>query len=120
MKQIKPSVGKRIVQGLEEFATALENKAGRIADRFTCHVIELDLQPSAYGPEEVRQARKVLGASQMVFARFLGVSVKTVRAWEQGVNTPQDVACRFMDEIKRDPKYWLKRLKESAVVKSPQ
>jgi len=27
------------------------------------------------------------------------------------------VACRFMDEIRRDPSYWLARLRESTVVK---
>jgi len=77
----------------------------------------LDLRPTAYSPELVKATRKSLRASQKVFAELLGVSVKTVCAWEQGINTPQDVACRFMDEIRHDPSYWLKRIKESAIVK---
>jgi DNA-binding transcriptional regulator YiaG len=35
------------------------------------------------------------------------VSVKTVRAWEQEVNTPSAMACRFMDKTRRDPKHWI-------------
>jgi putative transcriptional regulator len=66
----------------------------------------------------VKQTRALLGASQAVFANFLGVSVKTVRAWEQGVNTPSAMACRFMDEIRRDPKHWIARLSEAAVART--
>ena len=115
MRQQRKSVGARIVQGLREFAEALE-KREPIAERFNCRVIELDLHPTPYGPELVKETRMSLHASQKVFARLLGVSVKTVCAWEQGINTPQDVACRFMDEIRHDPSYWLKRLRESAIV----
>ena len=55
----------------------------------------------------------------MLFARFLGVSVKTVRAWEQGTNTPQEIACRLMDEILHDPDYWRKRLSQLARSRTP-
>jgi len=53
----------------------------------------------------------------MLFAHFLGVSVKTVRSWEQG-KTPSDIASRFMDEIRHNPNYWRQRLKESAKAKA--
>ena len=49
--------------------------------------------------------------SQAIFAQFLGVSVKTVSAWERGDKKPSDLACRFMDEIKESPDYWKRRLK---------
>ena len=48
---------------------------------------------------------------------FLGVSVKTVQAWEQGLQTPPKMACRFMDEIRHDPEHWIERLKEAICVK---
>ena len=51
--------------------------------------------------------------SQRIFAQFLGVSVDAVQSWEGGVNTPSDMACRFMDEIRFNPEYWRKRLMES-------
>ena len=116
MKAKKASVGARIIQGLEEFLEALEKKEP-VAEKFTCRVVKLDLRPTPYTPELVKKTRDLLNASQAVFARLLGVAVNTVRSWEQGVNIPQDVACRFMDEIRRNPAYWVQRLKESAVVR---
>ena len=38
------------------------------------------------GAYDVKQARKVLGVTQMKFARMLRVSPETVRKWEQGRN----------------------------------
>lgn len=85
--------------------------------RFTCRTFVLDLEPASYNPNDVKSTRKLLSASQGMFAKFLGVSIKTVRAWEQGTNTPSDMACRFMDEIRRNPDYWRSRLRESVRVK---
>jgi DNA-binding transcriptional regulator YiaG len=77
----------------------------------------IDLRPEPYTPEKVRQARKQLGASQSVFARFVGVSPKSVSQWERGVSQPSTTACRFMDEIRRNPSYYVKRLSDSMVPK---
>lgn len=112
----KPSVGARIIQGLQEFVDTLHQKEP-IHKKFTCRTIVLDLKPSAYDAARVKQTRDLLGASQTLFARFLGVSPSTVRSWEHGGNTPSDMACRFMDEIRRDPQHWLGRLRQSAKVK---
>jgi putative transcriptional regulator len=112
---MKDSVGKKIIEGLREFTEALEGDE-RIAEKFTCRKVTLDLLPVPYSPKAVKATRKLLGVSQGVFAQFLGVSVKTVCAWEQG-KTPGDMACRFMDEIQRNPDYWRKRLRESIRVK---
>ena len=38
-------------------------------------------------------------------ARFIGVSVNTVRSWAQGKRPPQPVACRFLAEIEARPGY---------------
>jgi putative transcriptional regulator len=110
-------VGKQIIEGLREFTEALEQDKD-IRQEFNCHRVVLDLEPSAYDPEEVKNTRKMLGASQVVFARFLGVSPKTVRAWEQGRNTPNDMACRFMDEIRADPDRWRSRLRDLTTSKA--
>ena len=40
---------------------------------------------------------------------------KSLIAWEQGAKNPSDMACRFMDEIRHNPRYWQERLRESAV-----
>ena len=114
---MKGSVGTKIIEGLREFTEALENDE-QIAEKFTCRKVTLDLLPVPYNPKTVKAARKLLVASQGIFAQFLGVSVKTVRAWEQGRIAPSDMACRFMDEIQRDPAYWRKRLLEAVRVKA--
>jgi putative transcriptional regulator len=110
-------IGKEILQGLGEFVESLE-KNEKLGDRFTCRQIELNLQPETYSPAMVKKTRAKLGLSQSLFAQFLGISRKTVSAWEQGINTPNDMACRFMDEIRRNPKYWIERFRESARAKA--
>lgn len=112
-KAVEESVENEILEALADFTDALEK--GEVTKRFTCRQIKLNLAPTHYGPELVKRTRRLLGVSQVLFARFLGVSPKTVRAWEQGVNTPHPIACRFMDEIRRNRGYWLERLRESTV-----
>jgi len=102
---------KDVVKRLKGFAESLEN-SDCVTDKFTCRTIRLNLEPHDYTGDLVRGTRAKLGASQSIFAQFLGVSVKTVQDWEQERKTPRDVACRLMDEIRRNPDYWLARLKE--------
>jgi putative transcriptional regulator len=118
MKKLEKTgtVASEIIEGLREFAESLEQKES-IAERFNCRVVALDLRPTPYDPALVKKTRELLRASQKVFARFLGVSVKTVCSWEQGVNTPSAMAGRFMDEIRANPAYWINRLLEVAVTK---
>jgi putative transcriptional regulator len=103
-----------IVERLKDFAETLETSES-VTDKFTCRTIKLKLEPTTYSADLVKETRKLLGASQAIFAQFLGVSVKTVHDWEQGRKPPRDVACRLMDEIRRDPEYWLNRLKELSI-----
>lgn len=108
------SLETKLISRMQGFVSSLQ--AGEeIGEKFTCRTVKLDLKPSRYSARQVATTRGLLGASQPVFAQFLGVSVKTVRAWEQGINTPSDMACRFMDEIRRDPAYWQKRLATTAL-----
>lgn len=110
-KADNPSIADKIVEGLEEFADALEGGAD-VTERFTCHTIVLALEPKDYNPALVQRTRGLLRASQAVFAQFLGVSVQAVQGWEQGVKSPSSMACRFMDEIRANPQYWRERLRE--------
>jgi DNA-binding transcriptional regulator YiaG len=110
------AVERDLVEGLEGFLADLKSGAS-IEKKYTTRRVVLDLEPHAYTAEQVRAVRKLLNASQSVFAQFLGVSVKAVRKWESG-STPGDMACRFLDEIRRNPNYWRARLKESISVHS--
>lgn len=49
-----------------------------------------------YDKAEIRRIRKSCGISQSVFADCMGVSKKTVEAWEYGKNTPTGPACRLL------------------------
>jgi putative transcriptional regulator len=112
----KASIADQIVRGLKEFAEAVEG-GDALAQRFTCRTVVLNLQPGHYNSRLVQQTRELLGVSQALFAQFLGVSTRTVHSWEQGINQPSEMASRFMDEIRRDPKYWQRRLKTAAVAR---
>src|SRR5262245_25688385 len=113
---MKKRVAPVIIEGLQEFLDAL--KSDQVSTKMTCRTISLDLQTQKYSPARVVATRELLNASQALFGMFLGVSPKTIRAWEQGAAKPSVMACRFLDEIQRNPKYWRKRLKESIKVKS--
>ena len=108
--------GKELIGGLRELSDSLKRKE-RLSDEFTCHTIVLDFQPTQYNAASVKKVRKLLGASQSIFSRFLGVTVKTVQSSEQRQSTPRDVACRFLDEIRADRDYWLSRLRRMATPK---
>jgi putative transcriptional regulator len=110
------SVEERIIEGLAEFTQALQN-GEVISERFVCRRVKLTSNLKPYAPAMVRKARALLGVSQTLFAHFLGVSLKTVRAWEQGMNPPNKTACRFMDEIQKDPTLYRNRLKDMAISK---
>ncbi|MEX2309716.1 MAG: helix-turn-helix domain-containing protein [Pirellulales bacterium] len=102
-----------LVEGLEGFVKDLKSNK-RIPDKYTCRRMVLDLHPQRYTATQVKSTRKLLQVSQALFAQFLGVSPQTVRSWEQGKTPPKDIACRFMDEIRRNPEYWRQRIAESA------
>jgi len=105
-------LGKLIADRLNEFADAVE--AGEdVCAKFTCRKVVLNLLPQPYDPKLVKQTRALLSVSQNIFAQFLGVAPATVQAWESGTNSPSDIACRFMDEIRHDPQYWRQRLTDS-------
>jgi DNA-binding transcriptional regulator YiaG len=110
--------GKEIARRLKKFVD-LADASQNLKEAFTCKTLTLELGCKTHSAADVISIRKSLGASQVIFARFLGVAVNTVRAWEQGINEPSPIACRFMDEMKLNPEYWRGRLRQSAKWKHP-
>ena len=49
-----------------------------------------------YSAEEVREIRHSTGFSQKLFTSYMGVSDKTVEAWEAGINHPSGTASRIL------------------------
>lgn len=53
-----------------------------------------------YHDKEIKQIREELNLTQRNFAFILGVSPKTVEAWESGRNVPQGTAQRFLQMLR--------------------
>jgi putative transcriptional regulator len=65
------------------------------------------LKPSRvteFRPANVRAVRAKLGTSQAEFALMIGVSVATLRNWEQGRRTPDGPALALLRIAARNPK----------------
>ena len=86
-----------IMQGLEE---ALEHARGKRELRSnSVSVVPL----KDFEPAEIREIRVSLGMTQVVFADSIGVSPKTVEAWETGRNKPIGPARRILSMVQSDP-----------------
>jgi len=55
-----------------------------------------------YDADDVKRIRKATGFSQKAFAEYLGVSSKTVEAWEAGTNHPSGAASRILSMMEMD------------------
>lgn len=55
-----------------------------------------------YKAEEVQAIRRQTGLSQRLFAGYMGVSEKTVEAWESGRNQPSGAASRILNMMEMD------------------
>src|SRR5215208_2227870 len=109
-------LGSRIIAGMENLLTTMKSGGLKAVEKkFTVRRVKKTVfEKPALGKADVVAIRTSLGTSQMVFANLLGVSVATVRAWEQGVNEPSGIALRFLAEVRANPDYWKARLKEAA------
>lgn len=86
-----------IMQGLEE---AIAYNEGKIKAR--TNTITITPVPD-FEAKEIKNIRNELGMTQVLFAGFMGVSTKTVEAWEDGRNMPDGPARRILSMLKADP-----------------
>lgn len=92
------NVYESIMQGLSE---AVEYEKGNLKANTT--KISVAPLPEIQGTE-VRNIRMSLEMTQVIFAQIMGVSVKTVEAWEGGRCEPNGTARRMLSMLKSDPK----------------
>ena len=59
---------------------------------------------TTFKPADVKAVRAELGQSQQEFALMIGVSVATLRNWEQGRRTPDGPALALLRVAARNPK----------------
>lgn len=97
------SVYKSIMRGLNE---ALEDaqSAKPILKRQKVIVEPVKV----YEADEVKKIRNSTGMSQKVFASYMGVSDKTVEAWEAGTNHPSGAASRLLNMLEQDKELIIK------------
>ena len=86
-----------IIQGLEE---AVAYNVGRGKAR--TNTISISPVPD-FEAKEIKSIRTELGMTQVLFAGLMGVSPKTVEAWEAGRNMPDGPARRILSMLKTDP-----------------
>jgi putative transcriptional regulator len=85
----------KLKQGLEE---AIEHEKGKKTLR--SKLVVIPKPPRAYSPKEIQRIRtNILKCSQPIFASVLGVSVKTIQAWESGERSPSHTALRLLELI---------------------
>ena len=72
-----------LVNGLEGFLADLKGDQS-IEKKYTCRRVVLDLKLHPYTIAKVKATRRLLNASQGLFAQFLGVSVKAVAPGSKG------------------------------------
>jgi putative transcriptional regulator len=91
------SVYKSIMQGLTE---AVGYQHGEIHERKT----KLTIKPvDVFNNTDIKRIRQKTGLSQAMFAGSLGVSPKTVEAWENGRNKPEGASRRLLEIVRDDP-----------------
>ena len=79
-----------LMTGLNE-AVAIEK--GTLKGRKTVYEI---LPVKKYDNIQIKKIRTSVGMTQVLFADYMGVSTKTVEAWEKGTNHPTGTACRLI------------------------
>jgi putative transcriptional regulator len=93
------SVYESIMEGLNE---AVKYQQGKLAAR----KVKWTIKPvDAFNTEDIKQLRQRSGLSQVMFAGSLGVSPKTVEAWENGRNKPEGASRRLLEIVRDDPNF---------------
>ena len=91
------SVYDSIMTGLTE---ALED-AGSKDKKLKRRVVSV-IPVKVYNADEIQDIRRKTGLSQKLFASYMGVSLKTVEAWEAGTNHPSGTASRILSMMEMD------------------
>lgn len=90
------SVFESIMRGLNQ-AVEYENGNGK------ARVVQLTIAPVPdFSAEEIKALRQSLKMTQGTFAALMGVSSKTVEAWEAGINVPLGTARRMLGLLRLD------------------
>lgn len=107
MRRSRRDVAHEIITDLKGIHATL--KAGTpLGEKYTVRTVRVVPDPANYAAADVRHTRELVGVSQPIFARMLGVSAALVRSWECGQRKPAPIARRLLDLVRADPSNWRK------------
>ncbi len=86
----------------ESIITGLTGAVEDVREKKLPRRIVTVLPVKEYQAEEVKAIRNRTGLSQKLFAGYMGVSDKTVEAWESGKNHPSGAASRILNMMEMD------------------
>jgi len=105
MRRTRRNIAAEIIADLKNLHATL--KAGTpLREKYTVRTVRAVPEPGSYDSATVRKTRELVGVSQPVFARMLGVSAALVRSWECGQRKPAPIARRLLDLIRANPSNW--------------
>ena len=87
----------KLKNGLEE---AIDYEKGNNKN-ITIHKISI-APITNYSGQKIKDIRLKLKLTQKIFAYVMGVSIKTVEAWESGKNIPNGTAQRMLEIFDKD------------------
>lgn len=93
-------LGNEVIEGLNEIVSI---EKGRRAAKLSKDSVSI-LPMEEFKPGDISLMRHKFEMSISVFAEVLGVSTKTVEAWESGYRKPSGAYARLLQIIIHDPK----------------
>jgi putative transcriptional regulator len=87
---------------LQDLNEAVRREQGKTAARKTKPAVK---PVAEFDTDAIRGIRRKTGLSQVMFALSLGVSPKTVEAWECGRNRPEGASRRLLEIVQTNPDF---------------
>jgi len=93
----------------EELVESARQAAEHATGKRKLRAIVLEIAPVPnYEPQQIKAIRLRLGLTQSLMGGIVGVSTKTVEAWEAGYRKPSSSAMRVLAELDTNPGYFHK------------
>ena len=87
-----------MISSLNELLMMAEGKqTGAVVHKRTVQVVE------QFTPQQIKEVRQSAGMTQKTFAACIGVSPKSIEAWEGGRSRPDGAARRLLGLMKAHP-----------------
>ena len=93
-------LGKELIEACKEIIEIQEKRKLARLNKKSVAILPVN----NFKPEEIKSIRQKFEMTASVFAKMLGVSSKTVEAWESGLRKPTGAYSRLLQIITHDPK----------------